>query len=117
ESTGDHQWIHVDHERIARESPFGKPVAHGYLSLSLGSNLFVQVLGLRGFSLGVNYGLNKVRFPAPLLVDARVRLGVEVIAVDDLPGGGVQTTNSFVFDVEGGNKPCCVAEVLFRLYP
>jgi acyl dehydratase len=113
EATGDHQWIHVDPERAARESPFGGPIAHGYLTLSL-SNLFLpQIVEVRGVSAGVNYGTGRVRFPSPVPVGSRVRAGAELTAVDEVPGG-VQTTMTITVEVEGGEKPACVIESLSR---
>jgi acyl dehydratase len=115
EATGDRQWIHVDVERATEESPFGGPIAHGYLTLALGPALLPDVLQLRGFRLGVNYGCNKVRFVSPVAVDARVRMGVEVLAVDEI-AGGVQQILEFTFVCEGSGKPSCVAEVIYRSY-
>ena len=114
DATGDHQWIHVDVEK-AKAGPFGGPIAHGYLTLSLGPMLYPQVVTTSGFSMGVNYGANKIRFPAPVTVGANVRLGVKVLAVDDI-AGGVQTTMEFTFECEGVAKPSCVAEIIFRSY-
>src|SRR6187397_3654116 len=90
DATGDHQWIHVDPER-AKKGPFGGPIAHGYLTLSLGPVLYPQVIRIDGFSMGVNYGGNKVRFPSPVPVGARLRLGVKLLAAEDI-AGGIQTT-------------------------
>ncbi|MEY4230541.1 MAG: putative 3-hydroxyacyl-thioester dehydratase [Actinomycetota bacterium] len=115
EATGDHQWIHVDPERATKESPFGGPIAHGYLTLSLGPVLMPQVFISTGFTMGVNYGCNKVRFMSPVPVGAKLRLGVTVIAVEDIPGG-IQSTYGFSFECEGAAKPSCVAEVIFRSY-
>ncbi len=115
EATGDHQWIHVDVERAKAESPFGGPIAHGYLTLSLGPALLPQVMQSRGFRMGVNYGCNKVRFVSPVPVGAKVRLGVKVLAVDDIPGG-IQQTLEMTYECEGASKPSCVAEVIFRAY-
>ena len=113
EATGDHQWIHVDVERANAESPFGGPIAHGYLTLAL-SNLFLpELLAVPGASAGVNYGTGKVRFPSPVPVGSRVRGGAEVTAVDDIPGG-VQTTITITIQVEGQEKPACVIESLSR---
>jgi acyl dehydratase len=114
DATGDHQWIHVDVER-AKTGPFGGPIAHGYLTLSLGPVLYTQVVEITGFTMGVNYGTNKVRFPAPVPVGANLRLGVKLLAVDDI-AGGVQMTVEFTFECEGAPKPSCVAEVLLRSY-
>ena len=115
DATGDHQWIHIDVERAKKESPFGGPIAHGYLTLSLGPVLMPQVVLTTGFKMGVNYGCNKVRFMSPVPVGANVRLGVKLIQVDDI-AGGVQQTFEFTFEVEGAAKPSCVAEVIFRSY-
>ena len=112
DATGDHQWIHVDPPR-ARSGPFGGPIAHGYLTLSLSNQLLPQVVEVRGFSLGVNYGTNKVRFPAPVPVDAHVRAGVELAAVDDV-AGGVQTTMLITMEIRNSDKPACVIEALSR---
>jgi acyl dehydratase len=114
EATGDFQWIHVDVER-ANAGPFGGPIAHGYLTLSLGPMMYPQIVQIEGFSMGVNYGANKVRFPAPVPAGANVRLGVKLLGVDDV-AGGVQTTMEFTYEVEGASKPSCVAEILFRQY-
>jgi acyl dehydratase len=115
EATGDFQWIHVDVDRANRESPFGGPIAHGYLTLSLGPMLYPQVVRVEGFKLGVNYGANKVRFPSPVPVGSNVRLGVKMLEVEDI-SGGVQLTMEFTFEVEGASKPSCVAEIVFRSY-
>ena len=114
EATGDHQWIHVDVER-AKEGPFGGPIAHGYLTLSLGPMLSPQVFGVSGISMGVNYGAGKIRFPSPVPVGSKVRLGITLTDVEDIPGGA-QVTQEFVFECEGAAKPSCVAEVIFRYY-
>jgi acyl dehydratase len=113
DATGDHQWIHVDVERAKAESPFGGPIAHGFLTLAL-SNLFLpQLLEVRGASAGVNYGTGKVRFPAPVPVGSRVRGGAEVTAVEEITGG-LQTTITITIEVEGSAKPACVIESLSR---
>jgi len=114
DATGDHQWIHVDVER-AKQGPFGGPIAHGYLTLSLGPMLYPTVVRIEGFSMGVNYGANKVRFPSPVPVGARLRLGVKLLQVEEI-AGGVQTTMEFTFECEGAPKPSCVAEIIFRSY-
>ncbi|MBM3827771.1 MAG: MaoC family dehydratase [Actinobacteria bacterium] len=112
DATGDHQWIHVDPAR-ANQGPFGAPIAHGYLTLSV-SNLFLpQIVEVRGFSAGVNYGVDKVRFPSPVKVGARIRAGAELSAVSEV-NGGLQTTIIITIDVEGGSKPACVIESLSR---
>jgi acyl dehydratase len=112
--TGDHQWIHVDPER-ARQTPFGGTIAHGYYTLSLAPRLSDQILRLDGFAFGLNYGLNKVRFPAPLPVGSRVRMTCKLAKLEDIPGGA-QVTFENTFEVEGGDKPVCVAESLARVY-
>jgi acyl dehydratase len=112
--TGDHQWIHVDPER-ARATPFGGTIAHGYLTLSLGPALTDQIFELKGFAFAVNYGLNKVRFPAPLPVGSRVRVHAKLKELEDVPGGA-QMTTELTFEREGGDKPVCVAETLARVY-
>jgi acyl dehydratase len=116
DSTGDHQWIHVDVERAQRESPFGGPIAHGYLTMSLSNALLPTVVEVRGISMGVNYGVDKVRFPAPVPVGSRVRAGVELVEVTDV-GEGVQTKMVITMEIDGGTKPACVIEALSRFYP
>jgi acyl dehydratase len=113
DATGDHQWIHVDVERARRESPFGGPVAHGYLTLSLVNYFLPQVVEVTGISLGINYGLNRVRFPAAVPVGSRLRAGVELAAAEDVPGG-VQATMVVTVERDGGDRPVCVAEILSR---
>ena len=115
EATGDHQWIHIDVERAKKESPFGGPIAHGYLTLSLAPVLLPQVVITTGFSMGVNYGCNKVRFMSPVPVGAKLRMSATVLNVDDI-AGGVQTTYQLTFETEGTPKPACVAEVIYRSY-
>jgi acyl dehydratase len=112
--TGDHQWIHVDPVR-AKDTPFGGTIAHGYFTLSLAPRFSEQILKLEGFAFGVNYGLNKVRFPAPLPVGAKVRMSAKVQSVEDIPGGA-QLTLGLTFEREDGEKPVCVAESLARVY-
>ncbi|HAZ32932.1 MAG: MaoC family dehydratase [Actinomycetota bacterium] len=114
DATGDHQWIHIDVER-ATAGPFGAPIAHGYLTLSLGPALYPQVVSIGGFSMGVNYGTNKVRFMSPVKVGSNLRLGVKLLDVTDI-SGGIQSTMEFTFECEGADKPSCVAEVVFRSY-
>ena len=113
EATGDHQWIHVDVERANAESPFGGPIAHGYLTLAL-SNLFLpQLIAVPAASAGVNYGTGKVRFPSPVPVGSRVRGGAEIAAVEEITGG-LQTTITITIQVEGNDKPACVIESISR---
>ena len=114
DATGDHQWIHVDVER-AKSGPFGAPIAHGYLTLSLGPVLLPQIFSVGGIAMGVNYGANKVRFMSPVPVGSRLRAGVKVLAVDDV-AGGAQVTLETTFECEGAAKPSCIAEVIFRYY-
>lgn len=114
DATDDHQWIHVDIER-AKSGPFGGPIAHGYLTLSLIIPLWAELLHVEGASAGINYGLNRVRFPAPVPAGARIRLAGTLAAVDEVPGG-VQVTADLVMEVENGAKPVCVAQAIFRLY-
>ena len=118
DATGDHQWIHVDVERATAESPFGGPIAHGYLTLAL-TNLFLpQVVDVQGVSLGVNRGTGKIRFPAPVPVGSRLRGGVELVAADDVVRDGVvtgiDTTMVITVEREGSDKPVCVVESLSR---
>jgi acyl dehydratase len=113
DATGDHQWIHVDPERARRESPFGRPIAHGYLSLSLAPMFLFEVLDVAGARFVVNYGLNKVRFPAPVFVGSRVRMAFEGLAVDPIEGG-FQVTMKATLEIEGSAKPGVVAELVYR---
>ena len=113
--TEDHQWIHVDPQKAA-DGPFGRTVAHGFLTLSLVPHLANGVRRLDGVTMGINYGLNKVRFPSPVPVGARVRAAVVVTDVDDLPDGGVQMVNRVTLELEGSEKPACVAEMVSRAY-
>jgi acyl dehydratase len=115
DATGDHQWIHVDVER-ARTGPFGAPIAHGYLTLSLVIPLFTQLLQVDGIAMGVNYGLEKVRFPSPVKVGAKIRLAAKVVSVEDVAGNGVQSTFDFTIEVDGSDKPACVARPVYRHY-
>jgi acyl dehydratase len=113
DATGDHQWIHVDVERANAESPFGGPIAHGYLTLSLLIPLWQQVLTVPDSTMAVNYGLNKVRFPAPVPVGSRIRLTATLAGVEEITGG-YQVTVAAVIEREGGGKPVCIAEPVFR---
>jgi acyl dehydratase len=114
EVTGDDQWIHIDPER-ARETPFGGTIAHGYYTLSLAPMFSYRMLDLQGFAFGVNYGLNRVRFPAPLPVGDRVRMRMTLSKVDEVEGGA-QITMLLTFERDGGEKPVCIAESLSRVY-
>ncbi|HXQ19356.1 MAG TPA: MaoC family dehydratase [Acidimicrobiales bacterium] len=114
DATGDHQWIHVDPER-AKSGPFGGPIAHGYLTLSLVPALMGQVFAVEGVSMGVNYGANKVRFPSPVPVGAELRMGATLAGVEDV-SGGVQVTLDVVLEVKDAAKPSCAAQVVYRFY-
>ena len=114
-ATDDHQWIHVDVERASLESPFGGPIGHGFLTLSLFIPMWGQILTVTDVTMGVNYGLNKVRFPAPVPVGARIRLTATLLDVEEVKGG-LQLTVSGVIEREGSDKPVCVLESLSRLY-
>ncbi|WP_175408113.1 MaoC family dehydratase [Streptomyces sp. TRM64462] len=115
EATGDHQWIHVDPE-LAAAGPFGTTIAHGYLTLSLLPALVPQVMLVEGMKMGLNYGTNKVRFPAPVPVGSRLRATAALKEVTDVGGGGVQVTAVVTVEREGGEKPVCVAESVSRYY-
>jgi acyl dehydratase len=112
--TGDHQFIHVDVER-AKQTPFGGTIAHGFYTLSLAPRFTYAMFSLEGFAFGVNYGLNRVRFPAPLPVGSRVRMHAKLASVEDVPGG-IQLVSELTFEHEGGEKPVCVAELVTRMY-
>lgn len=114
EATGDHQWIHVDPER-AKAGPFGGPIAHGYLTLSLIPVLLGGVMKVDGVALGVNYGTNKVRFTSPVPVGSDIRCGATLASVDEV-AGGVQVALDVVVEVKGAPKPSCIAQVVFRYY-
>jgi acyl dehydratase len=114
DATGDHQFIHVDPEK-AKDTPFGGTIAHGLLTLSLGPKLSYELYTVENVAFGVNYGYDKIRFPAPVPVDSKLRMRAALASVDDVPGG-VQMKLVQTFEVEGGEKPVCVAEQLVRLY-
>jgi acyl dehydratase len=114
DATGDHQWIHVDPER-AKDGPFGAPIAHGYLTLSLFIPLFTELLDVQGVTTKVNYGLNKVRFPSPVKVGSRIRLTAKLAEVEEVPGG-VQITVEGAIEIEGAAKPAAVLQSLSRFY-
>ena len=116
EATGDHQWIHVDPEKAAA-GPFGGPIAHGFLTLSLLPKFFESSLHIVGSRMGVNYGLNKVRFTAPVPVGSRLRARMKLLASESIPNDGVQMTWEVTVEREGSAKPVCVAESLVRRYP
>jgi acyl dehydratase len=115
--SGDHQWIHTDVERAKNESPFGTTVAHGNLTLSMIDGMRLQLLSSSGFKLGVNYGWNRVRFPAPVPSGSRIRATAEVTDVEDVGGGWWQVVTRFTVEVEGSEKPACVADSVGRALP
>ncbi len=115
--TGDHQWIHTDVERAKTESPFGTTIAHGNLTLSLIDGLRIELLKSTGFKLGVNYGWNKVRFPAPVPAGSRIRATAEVVEIEEVGGGWFQVVTRFKVEVEGSEKPACVADSVGRALP
>jgi acyl dehydratase len=113
--SGDHQWIHVDVERAKSESPFGTTVAHGNLTLSMIDGFRPQLMESEGFKMGVNYGWNKVRFPAPVPAGSRIRVSMEMLSVDEVGGGWYQMVQKWTVEVEGSEKPACVGEFVGRL--
>ena len=115
DATGDHQWIHTDPQRAKADSPFGGPIAHGYLTLALAPTLLTGMLQVHNVTMGVNYGANKVRFPSPVPVGSDLRMGVTVAAVDDVDGG-VQVTYDLVMEVRDAPKPACAAQVIYRYF-
>ncbi|WP_188195225.1 MaoC family dehydratase [Nonomuraea sp. SYSU D8015] len=115
DATNDHQWIHVDPER-AKDGPFGGTIAHGYLTLSLLIPLFTELLDIQGVKMSINYGLEKVRFPSPVKVGAKIRLAATVAEVEEVPGDGVQMLLDFTVEIDGAAKPACVARAVYRHY-
>ncbi|PSM37228.1 enoyl-CoA hydratase [Streptomyces dioscori] len=115
DATDDHQWIHTDPQR-AKEGPFGGPIVHGYLTLALNIPLFGDLLEIQDVSMSVNYGLEKVRFPSPVPVGAKIRLHGTVGSVEEVKGNGVQMQLTFTVEVEGNTKPACVAQAVYRHY-
>jgi acyl dehydratase len=115
DATDDHQWIHVDREKAAA-GPFGRTIAHGFLTLSLVIPLFGELAAVIGVSMGINYGLNKVRFPAPVPVGSKIRLAAQMGAVEDAGVNAVQAVVDFTIEVEGSEKPACVAQGVYRYY-
>jgi acyl dehydratase len=115
EATGDHQWIHVDPER-AKDGPFGKPIAHGYLTQSLVNFFLPQIVQVQGISMGVNYGTDRVRFPAPVPVGSKVRGRAEVIEVEKTKDGGVQAKIRVTVEIEGSERPGAVVDTISRYY-
>lgn len=117
DATGDHQWIHVDEARIAKESPFGAPIAHGYLTLSLVAGRFFELLELRGFGMVINYGTNKVRFPNPLKAGQSFRLQMKLGDITELKGGVLEAVFLANIEIEGEAKPALAAECVYRFLP
>ena len=115
DATGDHQWIHVDKARIAKESPFGKPIAHGYFTLSLIAGLFFELVEIKNFGMVINYGLNKVRYPAPLKEGQKYRLNMKLAETKEI-AGGIEGLLAATVEIESEQKPACVAEMVFRFY-
>jgi len=115
EATGDHQWIHVDVDRARAESPYGGPIAHGYLSLSLLPALGWQIFSIEGATMGVNYGSNRVRFPSPVPVGSRLRLSAVLLEATPVTGGAMQMVVEQTMEIEGQTKPALVAETVSRV--
>ena len=115
DATGDHQWIHVDPDKAA-DGPFGKTIAHGYLTLSLANLFLPQIMEVRNTSMGVNYGCEKVRFPAAVPVGSRIRGGGEVISVEEVKGG-VQVVVRMTIEIEGSDRPACIIDTISRFFP
>ena len=115
-ATGDFQWIHVDVEKATKHSPFKKPVAHGFMSVSLISKMLEELIKVKSAQMGVNYGLNKVRFPSPVLVDSRLRLVVKVSNIDTYGDAGLKITWNCTVEIEGSKKPACSAEFLSLMF-
>ena len=116
DATGDHQWIHTDPER-AKSGPFGATIAHGYLTQSLVNFFLPQIVDVQGISMGVNYGADRLRFPAPVPVGSRVRGGAELISAEQVKGGAVQAVIRVTVEIEGGERPACVIDTISRYYP
>ena len=115
-ATGDYQWIHVDVEKATKYSPFKKPVAHGFMSVSLLAKMLGDVVQVKSAKMGVNYGLNKVRFPSPVLVDSRLRLVVSILNIEDYSDTGLKIIWNCTVEIEGSEKPACVAEFLSLMF-
>jgi acyl dehydratase len=115
DATDDHQWIHVDVE-AAKSGPFGGTIAHGYLTLSLVIPMFAELLSVQGIRMGINYGLNRVRFPAPVPVGSRIRLAARLAGVEEISSHSAQVLVDFTVELEGSAKPACVAQAIYRYY-
>ncbi|MFP4513666.1 MAG: MaoC family dehydratase [Acidimicrobiales bacterium] len=116
DATDDHQWIHVDVD-AAKDGPFGGPIAHGYLTLALVIPLWTELLVIEGIGMALNYGLNKVRFPAPVPAGSKIRLAATVAEVNEVGGGGVEVVADFTVECDATDKPACVAQAVYRYYP
>jgi acyl dehydratase len=116
DATGDHQWIHVDPER-AKDGAFGSTIAHGYLTLSLVNKFLPEIIDVRGISMGVNYGSDRLRFPAPVPVGSRIRGSAELIKVEDVKGNAVQSTVRVTVEIEGSDRPACIIDTISRYVP
>jgi acyl dehydratase len=116
EATGDHQWIHVDPER-AKSGPFGATIAHGYLTQSLVNKFLPEIVEVRGISMGVNYGADKIRFPAPVPVGSKLRGSAELVRVEEVKNGGIQATVRVTVEIKGNDRPACVIDTISRYYP
>jgi acyl dehydratase len=116
DATGDHQWIHVDPER-AKQGPFGATIAHGYLTQSLVNHFLPQIVEVRGIAMGINYGADRLRFPAPVPVGSRVRGGAELLEVEMVKGGAIQTKVRVTVEIEGQERPGCVIDTISRYVP
>ncbi len=116
DATGDHQWIHVDPAR-AKNGPFGTTIAHGYLTQSLVNYFLPQIVEVHGISMGVNYGANRIRFPAPVRVGSRIRGSAELLGVEETKDGGIQATIRVTVEIEGSERPGCVIDTISRYYP
>jgi acyl dehydratase len=117
EATGDHQWIHVDHDRASAESPFGQTIAHGYLTIALAPVLLQQLFRVENISMAINSGIDKMRLPSPVPSGSRLRMSAEIKNVRDMPGGGARVTIAVTFETEGVTKPACVADVVYVYLP
>ena len=115
-ATMDFQWIHIDIEKAKKYSPFKKPVAHGFMSVALLSTMLEGIIGVKSATMGVNYGLNKVRFPSPVLVDSRIRLTGDIQKIEDYGTNGLKITWNCVVEIEASNKPACVAEFISLMF-
>ena len=116
DATGDHQWIHVDPDR-AKDGAFGSTIAHGYLTLSLVNKFLPEIIDVRGISMGVNYGSDRLRFPAPVPVGSRIRGSAELIKVEDAKGNAVQSTVRVTVEIEGSDRPACIIDTISRYVP